>query len=71
MGNHGEIIRNYREIIWNYRKIIEKYGKVPFFLGFLKNVVNYELIIGFNWLINTLELLLILFSARLINSLFC
>ena len=58
------------EIIIKYSKLIGN----SCFSGFLTFLVISELIIGLNWLINTLELLLIIFSVmyyyfRLINGL--
>ena len=41
-------------MIGNYRQIIGNYKQIMLFLGFFD---NYELILGSNWLIDTLELL--------------
>ena len=48
----------------NDRKLNEIIGKCCFFLVCFALLVNYELIVCLNWLINTLELLFILFSIN-------
>ena len=55
---NNRIIGNHWNIIGNYRKV------TVFALSFCHFLVNYELNIGLDGLIRTLEFLLILFSAN-------
>ena len=62
--NHRiKIKRKSSEIMGNRRKIIRNYVFLVFLFCW-HVLVNYWLIIGLNWLIKTLELLLILFSVN-------